>query len=80
MEPLRKTLGIISSVLQSQNKPQGIRIRLENHFSPIGDNKTSQKFSKLFLIKSPVSRIEPKTLKSSMLYARSLRLTWDIPL
>ena len=34
------TIVKISSILQSQKIPEGIQIRLENHFSPTGDNKT----------------------------------------
>ena len=61
----------ISSILQCQNIPQGIRIRLENQ-SPTGDNKTSQKLKiaekiyRKFFMKYPVSRIVPKTLRSPL--------------
>ena len=30
----------ISSILQCRKRPEGIRMRLENHFSSTGDNKT----------------------------------------
>ena len=67
----------ISSILQRQKIPEGIRIRLENNFSSTGNsknpysrpktcqNKNGKKFSEIFG-RSPVSRLVPKTLRSPL--------------
>ena len=74
----KNTIVEVSSILQCQKIPKGICKRLENYFSPnvnsqkthLGQQKTSKnqlrKKINFFQKMSPVSRIEPKTLRSSL--------------
>ena len=69
------TFAEFSSILQCQLILQGIRMKLENHFYTTGENKTSpeknstKSLHRIFFrnfLKSPVSRIAPKTLRSPL--------------
>ena len=70
----KDTIVKISSILQRPEIPEWIRSRLENHFSPTGNNKKTifldrkpeknEKILKIFWWRSPVSRIVPKTPRS----------------
>ena len=71
----KDTILKISSILQCQKKPEGIRIRLEYHRFPnwkqqeaarskqLSKNKKLIKTFESFFKMSPVSRIVPKTLR-----------------